>query len=47
MWDSILPAAPALLQLCRIGGCTSGGGVDGNPEKVSQSPGHQVEAILL
>ena len=31
----------------RLGGWTAGGGGDGNPEKVSQSPGHQVEAILI
>ena len=41
------PAAPALLPLCRLGGWTDGGGGDGNPEEVIQSPGHQVEAIQL
>ena len=39
-------AAPALLPLCGLGGCISRGGGDGNPEEVSQSPGHQVEATL-
>ena len=41
------PAAPELLTLCHLGGCTSGGGGNGNPEKFSQLPGHQVEEILL
>ena len=41
------PAAPALLPLCLLGGWNSGGGGDVNPEDVSQSPVHQVEAILL
>ena len=41
------PAAPELLPLCLLCGWNAGGGGDGNPENVSQSPGHQVEAILL
>ena len=41
------PAAPALLPLCCLGGWTAGVGGDGNLEEVSQSPGHQVVAILL
>ena len=41
------PAAQALLPLCRLGGWISGSGGDGNPEKVSQLPGHQVAANLL
>ena len=41
------PAAPALLLLCSLGGRASGGGGDGYPEMDSQSPGHQVEAVLL
>ena len=43
----IPPVAPALLPLCRLGRWTTGGGGGGNPEKVSQFPGHQVEEILL
>ena len=34
------PAAQALLSFCRLGGLTSVGGGDSNPEEVSQSPGH-------
>ena len=41
------PAASALLTLCCLGGQAAGGGGDGYPEKDSQSPVHQVEAILL
>ena len=41
------PAAPALLPLCRLGGCTARGGGDVNSEEVSQSPGHQVEETLI
>ena len=41
------PAAPSLLSLCRLGGWSSGGAGDGNPEEVGQSPGHQVVATLL
>ena len=41
------PAALALLPLCCLGGRADGVGGDGYPEKDSQSPGHQVEAVLL
>ena len=37
----------ALLPLCRLGGWASGGGGDSYPKNDSQSPGHQVEAVLL
>ena len=47
VYGGLPPAASALLPLCRIGGRTSGGGGDGYPEKVIQSPGHQVETFLL
>ena len=47
MFDSMPPSAPELLPLCRLGGWTYGGGGNGKLEKVSQSPGHQVESILL
>ena len=41
------PAVLALLPLCCLGGWTAVGGGDGNPEEVSQLPGHQVGKILL
>ena len=41
------PVAPALIPLYRLGRWTSGGGGNGNLEKVSQSHGHKMEAILL
>ena len=41
------PAASALLPFFRLGGRSAGGGGDGYPEKYSQSPGHQMEAVLL
>ena len=41
------PEAPKLLPPFRLVGWTAGGGGDVNPEEVSQSPGHQVEATLL
>ena len=41
------PSAPALLPPFRLGGWTSRGGGNGNHEKVSQSPVHQVEATLI
>ena len=41
------PEAPELIPLCHLNGWTAGGRGDGNPEEVSQSPGHQVEATLL
>ena len=40
-------AAPELLPLFRLVGLNTGGGGDGNFEKVIQLPGHQMEAILL
>ena len=41
------PVASELLPLCRLGGRAARGGGDGYPEKDSQSPGHQVEAVLI
>ena len=41
------PETSSLLPLCRLGGRAAGGEGYGYPEKVSQSPGHQVEAALL
>ena len=41
------PEALALLPHCRLGGRAAGGGGDGYPEKYSQSPGYQVEVVLL
>ena len=41
------PATSALLPLCCLGGQAAGGVGDGYPEKDSQSPGYQVEAVLL
>ena len=40
-------AAQALLPLYRLGGWIDRRGGDDNPEKDSQSPGHQVAATLL
>ena len=47
MYMEACPEASALLSLCCIGGRAAGGGGDGFTEKVSQSPGHQVETVLL
>ena len=41
------PLAQALLPLFRFGGWIAGSGGNRNPEKVSQSPGHQVAETLL
>ena len=41
------PVTSALLPLCRLGGRAAGCEGEGYPEKDSQSPGHQVEAVLL
>ena len=40
-------AASALLPLCCLSGRAAGGGGDSYSEKDIQSPGHQVEAVLL
>ena len=47
VFGGLPPAASALLPLCRLGGRAAGGGGDGYPKKDSQSPGQQVEAVLL
>ena len=41
------PAASTLLPLFCLGGRAAGGAGDSYPEKDSQSPGHQVESVLL
>ena len=41
------PAAQAILPLCRLGVWIDGSGGNGNPEELSQWPGHQVAATLL
>ena len=43
----LTPVASALLPLYHLGGQAAEGGGDGYPEKDSQSPGHQVETVLL
>ena len=47
VYGGLPPVASELLPLCRLGGRATRGGGDGYPEKDSQLPGHQVEAVLL